>query len=79
MGALLGGQGPGRQVASSEGMDNPAGPVHFRPFSQPERAWRWVSRGEEDFTAVVKGGGRQAGGRWLSRNPRSRFNNLFQN
>lgn len=37
----------------------------------------WVEG--RDFMGWVRGSGRQAGGRWLSRNPRSHFNNLFQN
>ena len=44
--------------------------------SRPDTGFQ-VERG--DFTASVRGSGREAGGRRLSRNPRSRFNNLFQN
>lgn len=75
-----------------EGMGSPARPDaslalgsgQFQAFllslngkpSQPGVGFRGEGR---DFMAWVRGSGRQAGGRWLSRNPRSHFNNLFQN
>lgn len=68
------GRGQSRQAPQSRRFQALVLSLNGRPG-----AWPWVPAERRDFTATARGSGGQAGGRRLSRNPRSCFNNLFQN
>ena len=73
---LAGGQGLSRQADAPLALGSGQFQAFLLWMRNPVLGFEW--RGGILWLGW-RGSGRQAGGRWLSRNPRSHFNNLFQN